>query len=531
MAARLSCKPVNQAHGSLHQTRLLRHTQDLSVMAALISLDNQAFWKPSAPQPANPRHAGFSELLTSQSQGATLPALDQSTSPSHDAVLISSDEESDSHDVEDADDDKSDMADYLPSLAEIMSKTAANFAPVPGRIHRTDIESRRPSVVSQPCESVVHENTTQPDSETTPDDALDTALHTALRLDPYENDWVQPERENESRSASADGALVDVAASASHEADIPPVEGCGHVMEGSPADLGGGVTPPEPIRPPRTRLPKSQSARRRRGRASTTHSVVTAASDEERPTYKRRKVAASSGLGRGARSALSPAQKPRTRASGEGTTRRSSGASSLDEDRTTDHVNASYQEWSLSDAVLQRIQVNSRATLQLQFTWATPCASHTAPAARPAAQSSELTGTHRGRGASTRASKRPTSNRGLERADSGNTGGENDVHIVASLLARWKRGTYFLKWADGTTSWEPKRNFFDRQMIDDFEATYRGFDAGIDVLASRTWKGRQQWRVHWHGRPVAEDCWVDGKLMDPARVEKVQASGFDNLRE
>jgi hypothetical protein len=68
-------------------------------------------------------------------------------------------------------------------------------------------------------------------------------------------------------------------------------------------------------------------------------------------------------------------------------------------------------------------------------------------------------------------------------------------------------------------------------MMDDFEAAYRGFDAGIDVLASRTWKGHQQWRVHWHGRPAAEDCWVDGTLMDPARVEKVQASGFDNLPE
>jgi hypothetical protein len=52
--------------------------------------------------------------------------------------------------------------------------------------------------------------------------------------------------------------------------------------------------------------------------------------------------------------------------------------------------------------------------------------------------------------------------------------------------------------------------------MDDFEATYRGFIAGIDVLGSRTWKGRQQWRVHWHGRPAAEDRWVDGKLMDPA---------------
>ena len=68
-------------------------------------------------------------------------------------------------------------------------------------------------------------------------------------------------------------------------------------------------------------------------------------------------------------------------------------------------------------------------------------------------------------------------------------------------------------------------------MMDDFEATYRGFNAGVDVLGSRTWKGRQQWRVHWHGRPIAEDRCVDGELMDPARVEKVQASGSDMFHE
>ena len=67
-------------------------------------------------------------------------------------------------------------------------------------------------------------------------------------------------------------------------------------------------------------------------------------------------------------------------------------------------------------------------------------------------------------------------------------------------------------------------------MIDDFEATYRGFDEGIDVLASRARKGKQQWLVHWHGRPARENSWVDDGLMDPTRVGKVQASGFDSPR-
>lgn len=94
----------------------------------------------------------------------------------------------------------------------------ANSAPVPVRIHPADIEPQRSSVVSQPCVFVAHENTTQTDSETTPDDALDTAVYTAMGPNPYENDWAQPEREkNNSRSASTGVALADVAASASHK--------------------------------------------------------------------------------------------------------------------------------------------------------------------------------------------------------------------------------------------------------------------------------------------------------------------------
>ena len=394
--------------------------------------------------------------------------------------------------------------------------------------HGEEMRSRKPDHLP-----VVHKNTPQLESEATPDVVRGTALHTAPDPGSYENDSAQPERGNESRLASADGALADVVTSASHEAKIPPEEGFGHVREGSPADPAGGGAIPEPIRRPRMRPPRAQPAKRCRDRDGTTHSI-TATSHEEKPTYKRRMVAASGGLGRGTRSALSPAQKPRTRASDQGSSRRSvgAGASLLDAERATGHVDASYQEWPLPDAVLQRIQVNGRAILQLQFTWATPCASHEAPVAMPTAQLSGLPSTRRGRGASTGASKKLTSSRNTERTDSdNNTGGGNDVYIVAKLLARWKTGTYLLEWADGSRTWEPKRNLLDRQMIDDFEATYRGFNAGIDVRASRTRKGRQQWRVHWHGRPAAEDCWVDEELTDPARVEKVQASGFDSLHE
>jgi hypothetical protein len=205
--------------------------------------------------------------------------------------------------------------------------------------------------------SVVRDNTPQQESEAASDDALDIALHTAQGHDPCEYDATHPQGQGESRSASPDGALADVATSTSHEGDVPPV------MECSPTDAGGGFAIPKLIRQPRTRPPKAQPAECRR-RARTTHGA-TATRGEEEPTHKRRKVAASDRLSRSVQSATSPAQQRRTRASEQGTTCRSAGASHAGEYQVTNYADASFQEWPLPDAVLQRIQVNDRATLLL----------------------------------------------------------------------------------------------------------------------------------------------------------------------
>ena len=167
-----------------------------------------------------------------------------------------------------------------------------NSAPAPERMHLTDAESQRPYVTSRRSESapirnppvalaperapaarysasdpipstatpliesrqpshseearsyepnnppVVHETTSPPESEATPEVARGTAPNTVLGLDTapgpdhYETGLAQPEREDESHLASADGAPADMAASASHEAEIQLVEGFGHVMRG-----------------------------------------------------------------------------------------------------------------------------------------------------------------------------------------------------------------------------------------------------------------------------------------------------------
>jgi hypothetical protein len=89
-------------------------------MTTLTFLNNQAFWTPLVPHSAKPRHGR--SLEQSQTQEATLSALESNTSPSHDTVVISSDEESDAGDAED---DEADMADYLLSIPEIIAKQDA----------------------------------------------------------------------------------------------------------------------------------------------------------------------------------------------------------------------------------------------------------------------------------------------------------------------------------------------------------------------------------------------------------------------
>lgn len=90
-------------------------------MATCISLNDQTFWALTVSHPVKPRRVCPSQPPTSRSQGATLPALSQNTPPSNDAVVISSNEESDSNDIDD-DDDEADSDGSLPSIEDIVSR-------------------------------------------------------------------------------------------------------------------------------------------------------------------------------------------------------------------------------------------------------------------------------------------------------------------------------------------------------------------------------------------------------------------------
>lgn len=175
---------------------------------------------------------------------------------------------------------------------------------------------------------------------------------------------------------------------------------------------------------------------------------------------------------------------------------------------------ASYEEWPFSDAVLKCVRDSGTATFQLQFTWATSYLAHDSfnvDRRRLAVPGERI-----------EVSVEDTLEEPIQRDD---TDGNANVYQVDCLLARWGKRAFFLRWSNGTTRWEPKKKILDKQMLDEFEASHRGFDEGIDILGLRSKAGKRQYLLHWHGRSLREDSWVDEKLMNPKRWQS-RACGF-----
>ena len=95
---------------------------------------------------------------------------------------------------------------------------------------------------------------------------------------------------------------------------------------------------------------------------------------------------------------------------------------------------------------------------------------------------------------------------------------------VDCLLGRWGANSFFVKWLDGTYTWEPRENILDDELIEAFEESYKGFHLGVEVLRTRIRDGKREYRLRWAGRPRAEDWWVAEKDMSPELVEKHKPS-------
>ncbi|OAQ65030.1 hypothetical protein VFPPC_06208 [Pochonia chlamydosporia 170] len=77
---------------------------------------------------------------------------------------------------------------------------------------------------------------------------------------------------------------------------------------------------------------------------------------------------------------------------------------------------------------------------------------------------------------------------------------DDDIYKV-ELLARWGKNIFFLRWdIDGSTSWEPRRNIPDKEMLYNFKSNYDGFNEGVNVLHMReTERDKRKYLLHFKG--------------------------------
>nr|CEG04721.1 unnamed protein product [Fusarium clavum]CEG05819.1 unnamed protein product [Fusarium clavum] len=97
---------------------------------------------------------------------------------------------------------------------------------------------------------------------------------------------------------------------------------------------------------------------------------------------------------------------------------------------------------------------------------------------------------------------------------------EQEAYLVDSLLGRWGKGLFYLRWLDGSYGWEPRENILDDELVRRFDESYQGFKDGVEVLRTRSRNGKVEYRLHWEGRPKGEDWWVAEKELHPELIEE-----------
>jgi hypothetical protein len=99
---------------------------------------------------------------------------------------------------------------------------------------------------------------------------------------------------------------------------------------------------------------------------------------------------------------------------------------------------------------------------------------------------------------------------------------------VEALLAKSKVGNviwYLVKWAgfrDEDNTWQ-KRDDISSDLINDFEASYRGNYLGVQLLKKRERRGRIEYFVEWMGRPAVEDSWEKEVTINRERILEFEA--------
>jgi len=94
-----------------------------------------------------------------------------------------------------------------------------------------------------------------------------------------------------------------------------------------------------------------------------------------------------------------------------------------------------------------------------------------------------------------------------------------DFYTVDCLLDEWKNW-FYVKWGDGSCSWQPRGNILDDELIKNVRMNYKGLGPGVEILRTRRAKGKKvEYRVHFKGRPSKEDIWVMEKFLSPELIE------------
>ncbi|KFY46132.1 hypothetical protein V494_00590 [Pseudogymnoascus sp. VKM F-4513 (FW-928)] len=99
---------------------------------------------------------------------------------------------------------------------------------------------------------------------------------------------------------------------------------------------------------------------------------------------------------------------------------------------------------------------------------------------------------------------------------------------VEALLAKSKVGNviwYLVKWAgfqDEDNTWQ-KRDDISSDLINDFEASYRGNCLGVQLLKKRERRGKIEYFVQWKGRPASENSWEKEDTIHRERILEFEA--------
>jgi hypothetical protein len=96
--------------------------------------------------------------------------------------------------------------------------------------------------------------------------------------------------------------------------------------------------------------------------------------------------------------------------------------------------------------------------------------------------------------------------------------GDNDVYTVDCLLDKWGNW-FFVKWFDGSCTWEPRENIQDSELIRKLNKEHGGLKWGVEVLQARRETRGVRYLVRWKGGKW-DDQWVPERYMCRELIEE-----------